>query len=434
MDDSFLHIIQNIILADALATPFEGMSKGHIISSFKNIDNFTDPIPALKNNIDRWKKPNLYSSISQLLIIITGSLKNRNIDISAFNNYFKDLPEITDGNYSIFRHPARLERKIITDSINQISDNQKIECSRLIPIITPFMRLKGSEEDISLLLIKTLNEYGAGIDTIVGSLIFISLLKKIKYDNLTDQTQLINLSIEVTQNITQILQKNTAKIFDLKINPDYLENSNQKYIDILNILSKHQNFKQAEIEIIDNANKYSKDNITRATINHPLLTLPLALFIAAFSSSDPSTTMFTAVKLGGSTVALATIASVFSAAISKEDAVPKRLFNTLINKKKIISLTENISTKGISSKLVNEFVKSEASLTSKEIDELKSKLKNNPKSIKNRSKTRSKYDLSAPTKESWNKKDKAKWKKEKQKSNLQIEDEEFDNFYGELDI
>ena len=397
MKNSSYYIYKNIIIADALSTPFENMSKGHINSNFKELDDFTDTLPAIKDNLSKWRKPNLYSSLTQLLFILTASLKNRNIDLTEFKKHFKNLPDIQNSEFSIFRHPSLLEKKIINTAINEISDNIKLDCSRIIPITTPFILLKGNLSDICLIAIEFLNNFGAEVNTISGSIIYISILKEIIDNNLSSSTNIINLSIKSSENLLEILKSIPNKIDDLE---------------------------KAEIEICSNANKYLKNPISRANINNPLLILPFAIFICEFPSCDIKSLSFTTSKLGGSTVSLSTITSAISAALHKNNAINDDLFDSLTNKKKITLILESIKTKGISSKIIKEFVKSESSLTSKEIEELNAKLKNSKQnSIKN-SKKNSKYDFSTPVKESWNKKDKAKWKKEKQKQNFQQDNED----------
>jgi len=359
MKNSSYYIYKNIIIADALSTPFENMSKGHINSNFKELDDFTDTLPAIKDNLSKWRKPNLYSSLTQLLFILTASLKNRNIDLTEFKKHFKNLPDIQNSEFSIFRHPSLLEKKIINTAINEISDNIKLDCSRIIPITTPFILLKGNLSDICLIAIEFLNNFGAEVNTISGSIIYISILKEIIDNNLSSSTNIINLSIKSSENLLEILKSIPNKIFAKKVNPDYIYNSIEKYLDIFKILENIDDLEKAEIEICSNANKYLKNPISRANINNPLLILPFAIFICEFPSCDIKSLSFTTSKLGGSTVSLSTITSAISAALHKNNAINDDLFDSLTNKKKITLILESIKTKGISSKIIEEFVKSE---------------------------------------------------------------------------
>ncbi|RPI89409.1 MAG: ADP-ribosylglycohydrolase family protein, partial [Spirochaetales bacterium] len=68
MDDTDKNtgILLGALTGDALCTPLEGLSAGHIRSVLGHIGDYADPEPALKGKMDRWRKPALYSSLSQM--------------------------------------------------------------------------------------------------------------------------------------------------------------------------------------------------------------------------------------------------------------------------------------------------------------------------------------------------------------------------------
>ncbi|HPY02020.1 MAG TPA: hypothetical protein PL161_02230, partial [Spirochaetota bacterium] len=62
-------ILKSIIAGDALGSVFHGLSEGHIRANFTADEIYPDTIKALKKNESLWRKPALYTSVSQLSVI-----------------------------------------------------------------------------------------------------------------------------------------------------------------------------------------------------------------------------------------------------------------------------------------------------------------------------------------------------------------------------
>ena len=94
--------------------PLEGFGPGHIRSIFGRITDYTDPSPALKGKPERWRKPGLYSSISQMIMLMLLSAgRGRGIDMRSFVRELENNPPVEGHPFGAFRHPGVVERGLI---------------------------------------------------------------------------------------------------------------------------------------------------------------------------------------------------------------------------------------------------------------------------------------------------------------------------------
>ena len=102
MGDVTSAIILSVIAGDALGSPLEGMSRGHIKSCFGPLSGYADPEPALKGKMDRWKKPGLYSSISQFMLMLGMSCSGKGPCIGAFTRSLAESRALAENGYDVF--------------------------------------------------------------------------------------------------------------------------------------------------------------------------------------------------------------------------------------------------------------------------------------------------------------------------------------------
>lgn len=409
-----------IIIGDALGTPVHGMSKGHISSVFNRIESFVDPLAALQGKKERWRKPGLYSSISQMMILISA------YTISHKKEFWKNLLEIIKNDhgakhneYGIFRHPGPMERDIIEKIKTENStSNQKIFSypnSSIAIILSSFALKKlNSTRDLILSALRFSSMMNQDIHSITGALIYIDVLKSILNSNEAfDHYALFSLFKNTPLSIyEEIEQKISADIFEIGFNPETVLSSIELYSSIFHNIEYAKDKDDAENRICLYLNGFLKNNITRATVDHPLSIIPFAFFLVANCLEKPSEILFTAVNEGGSTSILCALSGALTGAIFGTEWIPENLIESLVNKKRILGIVDSISSGKISDVQIQDFVESEASLTIKELDEKTAKLKHiKPKDkIKKQRKDKEK-ELSKHVVESWTKADKAKWRK-----------------------
>jgi ADP-ribosylglycohydrolase len=434
IQDKVKYMLLGTIIGDALGTPLDGLSRQHIKSTLKSINNYTDAAPALKGKLDQWKKPGLYSSASQLMILLAMyGILNKNITPNKFMQLIKTLPETAGNGYGIFRHPYPLIQHLIrnakTNNYPALNAAFSGACAKSAIVLLP-LAIPGilSDENyykdfiaLSLMLNKDTH-------SVAGSMIVNLLIRKILKDGLSEN---ILLPAAVLANtLHKDLEILTPQLFELGVFPDYLLNAVNDFSNIFSAIKSIKDTDAAEKAIYSYVNKKVKTPITRANINYPLAIIPFSIYFCNIHLNNPSEILFHAAELGGSPSVICAMAGAFSGAIHGLDGIAENLPEELINKKRIINLAEAISVGKISDEIVPDFLQNEAALTSKEIQEKNAKLKHvKIKTKKPKSRQEKERQLSAHVVESWTKLDKARWRK-KSKKNPHFKD---DQLYNEDD-
>ena len=415
------NIIIHTIIGDALGSSIDGLSKKHIKSVFKDFTTFLDAEIALKGKVERWSKPGLYTSISQLLLIFSLIHNNRKKllkdSLSQFKNTVQQSPESSINPYGIFRNPGSVEQKFLLnlqgEDIN--SDIPHIPCARLLPILIPIsLNIESTQKhiinSISLITSFTFDSF-----TISAALFYSFLIKNIIKK--TPSENIISFSINIIQELSDTIDKISPEIFQLKINPDYVSQKLQIFTQILESIENKTNITDAENNIIELLNKQLKTPVTRATVNHPFLILPFSLAYINLYRTEKTDLLIHVAKEGGASSILTAITGSLIGALNN-DAPDDSLSQKLVNKKRIQSILDSLGHNQNAEKDIEGFIKNELALTNKESEERNAKLKHQKKKQKKRkTKKQIENDLSRHVVESWTKLDKAKWKKEKKNIN-----------------
>ncbi len=410
------------ITGDALGTPLDGLTQAHIKAVYKNIDTYTDPSPALKGNPQNWKKPGSYSSISQLMILMSLTLfSNKRNNFEAFIESIGNTPETGEDISGIFRHPDHMIKYLISRAkypANTTGESFSAPCSRTALILLPLaIRDSISYETLSDDTFNYSIRINRDLHSIAGTLIINSLMKRMTDETGMPVTKIISLAVQETASILKIMESFSGKIFDSGMNPVSLLSSIKDYLNILSGIKNETGINEAEKTIYNYLNTKIKTPVTRATVDHPLAIIPYSIYVTSYFAGNPEEILFRAAEKGGSTAVLCSLTGALTGASHGIDSIPENLINTLINKKRILSITEAIAGKKIPNDSIKEFVQSESSLTLKEEQERNAKLRHiKIKPQKKKSRKEAEKELSAHIVESWTKLDKAKWRKKINKS------------------
>ncbi len=411
-------IVTSMIIGDALGSAVEGMSKGHIRSHFKTIDDYIDPEVALKNKIDQWRKPGLYSSITQFALIMALSCPRRGPCAEHCRRAVATSPVVSGSDYGIFRYPGAAERGFITRVMDPSSSQQAIEqpCARIVPIITLLSFRSAGSGDHILDVITAVRLFTVDLSTVAAALVYSSLLRIMAAGAPPGSGPLIS-SIEATKHILDTIEADSAAVFGLAVNPGTLVRQLRILMDILSETASADSIQGAENIIVSRVNRNLKTPVTRATINHPSALLPYALALASLTRT-PSIPLGAAVSEGGSTAALAAMTGAIGACFPDTAPAPDRLITNLVNRKRILALVDALSGAAGLPRLLEEFVDSEAALTLKEREELAARLKHSHTKPKKAPLTQAdrENELTRHAVESWTKYDKARWRKERRRN------------------
>lgn len=407
-------ILLYAVIGDALGTPLDGLSKGHVNSIFKNIEKYVDPLPALKGKTWRWRKPGLYSAISQLGILSMMHIQKGNFSVKKYANTITDSPEIQDSPSGIFRYADNA----VENFILSCRSNNKLPTSALpsagLPIIT--MPIFFNQKNDSILQAVTMaGHVTKDISTIAGCAIYGRLISYFLDSEHIASNDILSAAAENIKASVAVIEQESSAIFELGLNPDSFLSAVSLYVRAFEAAAKHGTNEEREKRLLSIVNTAFKTPAVRLTVPHPLAIIPYSLYLVYKHNGAPSG-LFRIAEEGGSAAALTACAASFLGILNNAEDIPEPLLEGLVNRKRVLNIINSISQKQASEPLVEEFINSEFSLSQKALEELKARTKSQnsaPKKIKPLDKE---HQLAKHVVESWTKIDKAKWKKERRKT------------------
>ncbi len=413
--------IKNVLIAvlagDASGYVFEGMKKAHIKSVFKKREAFPDPEPALKKNMNKWKKPGLYSSLTQFMILNGASIEKKQWNREKFIQMLGDSPELPGLDYSFFRSPDAAGRNLISMAKNpQLKKDTlfSFPCSNVVPSALPLLYFSENSENLLFPIISYSMLFTTDPGTIASSIAMSLLIKDlINSDKNTGIHKASAHSLAKTESFTK---EHENIIFRSGINPDYVTGRISLIRKILDKTVNIEKLDDCEKIICKETEEELQTRIARATTNLPETLFPYAVSIAE-RCNNPADVFITAAYEGGASSALSSMTGAIASACCN-NIIPDELLSGIINRKKISAIISCISSEKERKTIYNEMIQSEPPLTLKELEEYNSKNKKNPDNKnKNKPKTRrdAEAEISKHIVESWTKIDKAKWKKERNK-------------------
>jgi hypothetical protein len=408
METKMRSIIHAAIIGDALGTPLDGLSKEAIKSYFKNLRTYAD-ISFDKHMRKRWKKPGLYSSISQFMLLASAQSSSHLRGSGWIKTACFMAPPSSDFPYGVFRAPGSAERQMIS-SITGGPAKIQVPCSRIVAISA------GASLSGRMLferVIRTVSPFSSDEYTIAGSLIYASFLSEsAAAENPTELPPIMAL-LDTTKGVLTRTEEAIQHIFDLGFNPDRIiaavKEFHDLFIDLVGKNSEHEKI------IIRHVNTILKSPATRATINHPLAILPFSAVLSGkyITSDEP---LLEIAREGGSAAPLCSIAGGILASVRENNFISEELQNGLINRKRVSGLLKDIDPLSKSPYDLEDFIKNEYLLTLKEAEELRS-INRHGKKPEGQKKAKSDQmsRLAEHIVESWTKLDKAQFKKEQRR-------------------
>jgi len=406
-----------MITGDALGSAVDGMTRGHINAHFKTITDYIDPEPALKNKLELWRKPGVYSSISQLMLIMAMACPHRGSCAENFRRAVASSPDVAGCDYGIFRYPGAVERAFILGMKNPARHQQMTEqpCARIIPVMTFLSFRNNSAADHILDVMAAVRLFTLDLSTLASALIYTHVLRAMASGSIP-RDHLMRTSADIAARVADAVDSNSAAIFDGGVNPGTLLQELRSNIGLLGEVASSSTIGAAEGIIVSHVNRRLKTPVTRATVNLPSALFPYSLAVSSLAPGAASP-QAAAIKEGGSTAPLAAMAGALGAS---RESVPEQddpLIRGLVNRKKVLALADALSAGAVPPEAVDDFLRSEASLTVKEQEELKARIKHTKKKRKRGPLTpaEKEKELARHAVESWTKYDKARWKKEQRR-------------------
>ncbi len=417
MKGSTRDILIATIIGDALGSAFDGMGKGHIRTHFKETIDYIDPSPALKGKIHRWRKPGLYSSISQFMLILASHASRRGPFMKPFLRSIAGAPSLPGAPYGIFRGPGAVEVRLIMNARGDPGDNgvPAHPCGRIIPALAPIALKGDSFMERMTAVIGYIRLFTLDYSTIAGGLLYSLLISPLKGEEPTGGNP-VDEAAKTASLLADTIDSAPATVFDTGVNPATLIRALFDVRGTLIALASAGDLSGAERIISSRVSAGLKNPVTRATVNMPGALIPYALYICSHLDGDPMLLFHTAFE-GGESAALSAMVGALAARRHGPSILPDQLVRNLVNRKRILSIADDVSAGRLPVSMPEEFILSEASLTTKEIQERSAKSRHGAVTTRRppASHREQELRLSRHVVESWTKADKAKWKRERKR-------------------
>ncbi len=416
--DKYSDILMGTFIGDALGSGTEGMGRGHIKSQFKTISGYINPASALRGKMQQWRKPGLYTSISQFLslsaMLLIQKRGNPDAVTASLKHMIKDLPNPADYEIPLFRSPDYCERRFIqTARSGEESSKPVVPSIRIIPLSAAFLTL---EENRSLTgTIKILGSFTCDPSSIAGALLYAALLRRIAQNPEINGRDIIGVAMDLSVSLSKAALEQSRAIFESGMNPDPLASSFMAYEPLFGAIRGLSSVSDAEKILCAAVNPGLLNPVTRATVNNPYLALPFAVMNFILFLDDPGSMLFSVAAEGGSAAAVTSLTGGLMGARFHHSMIPPPLQDNLVNKTRIATVLQAIRSKKITDAGMDDFITSEIQLTHKEHEERKAKMKHSKAQKPRRARETDNAALTRHIVESWTKLDKAKWKKEKRK-------------------
>lgn len=414
MKNSIEDIIYSAIIGDASGYTLGGMKSAHIKAVFKDEEGYPDPAPALKGNMDRWRKPGLYSSITQFMLIAAASVEKNNFRTDRFMEAIKKAPEHPEGEFSFFREPGQAEQFLISSGRTEKKESIvpfTRSCARILPISIPLL-LINNEKSLLCDTLKFVSLFTSDATTASHAFIFLRILKDLSLAE--GRGGFSECAVESARKAEEVISETQHGIFDCGYNPDYILEEAGTFVKLIQRVLAVSDHEKAEKIICETANVRLKTPVTRGSVNLPETVLPFALSLSGLTV--PHSAIFHAAsREGGVASSLASVSAALTTAFYGMN-IPDKLKEEIANKKKIAHIIELLTSTGERGEIIRILYDSEPGLTSKEMEEYRARNKKEPKKPgppKNRKDVES--ELTKHVVESWTKIDKAKWRKERDK-------------------
>lgn len=410
-------IIIGATIGEALCGPLEGFGPGHIRSIFGRITDYTDPSPALKGKPERWRKPGLYSSISQLLMLmLLTARKGRGIDMRSFVRELENNPPVEGHPFGAFRHPGPVERGLIERPSRGPETVPSISCARTAAIVAAASTVTKTDNSSLPGGLEEARAFTRDYHSVAAALVFGALLDAlVTGPGLPPHPGLFELASASADQVARTIDKRSGQVFAAGINPETLLRAVMDFSELFTRLAPLSDHEEAVRAIYTTVNRHVASPVTRATVNHPLALPPYALVLCAMHRDSPGEALYSAASAGGSSGPLGSLCGMLAGAAAGPGWIPPGLLAGLVNRRRVLAIAE-AATGGAHPGDAGEFLAGEALLTGKEIEEFTARNRHRSSTAdKKRERRDPERELTRHVVESWTKIDKARYKKERRR-------------------
>lgn len=424
MNELISGAILGAVIGNALGLACNGMSKGHVAACFRGDGSYPDPGSALKNRMEQWKKPGLYGSTAQMMLLAgtaAGKGKNWFADFSA---HAATGAVQGESEWGVFRHPWPAERiflRSLRNAATGVADHGPGPIADASPALVLLPLALSSALPAERLMLESViaqRAFTSDVSCIAAGAVLLACVRRMLGER---GAPLLETASLAAHELCALAEGAGPQIFSLRVNPDEFAAHARAITRCLDAIAACRSVEEAETTIVAHASPMLKTAVKRATVNHPALLAPYGIFLC--SVAEPGEALWRAFREGGAGSLLCMIAGAITGATGGIESLPERLRSDLVNKNRIAAIAAAVQD-GVRRPLTaSEFIESEAALTAKENEELAARTRHlKPREKKPKTGRDRERDLSRHVIESWTKLDRAKWKKQQRRGERDGED------------
>ncbi len=396
------YLVQASIIGDALGYPLDGMRGPHLRAVFPDIREIVDPAPALKEKMDRWRKPGLYSAQGQLQVLALASGRGHDPDFLIHSALTKGRDD-----RGIFRTTGgHLERFLVSrkkgTGTSPGAGPSTEACALGVALLDHPRPL---DELLAWLSVLSIDTWTAA----ASSFVLESLL--LLREGSSTLSKLAEASLK-------IIRENQPLFFDHGFNPDEILRRGESIYELVLEIDRTSSLDESIDIIMKQTARKIDPGIKKALPSHPFPALGLVLALRRFRLDEGIPALYQALQQGGPTVFTASMTGIF---LAMEGVKLNEIGYDLANRKELMTTISRLTPGRWKEKELKSYIESESGMIMKEEEERKAKLRNvrEPAPGKKKSREQKKKEqlqkMTNHVVESWTKVDKARWKKERRK-------------------
>lgn len=397
-------ILTTVAVTDAMTSPLEGHSRGHIASHLKDEAPFPDTGTLFRKNMDKWRMPALYSSLTTLFIIMSYYLRQGRPDNAALRKVLEKTGHQEAD--AILRYAGQAEKEAFIrlkgDSGQRVSssDHRIIVQAASFPLFIDDFHIRQER------LRRWYADITSSVHTIIPAMLVSETIALCSdgFSPLSSFEQALSL-------LHTFYYDNPGLLFDLGFNPDlFLTLFREIENSMPSLTASASNIGSAEESVISSCQGWYKRPLKRATVPEALPQLFMA--VLAGEHDFPALSLS---RLGGTPAPVAVLAALFRTLQSVSTDSEIALMDSLVNKHLLREIIEAFGKGSVSQALMQKWLQGEEKLTLQQKSLLDAKTRHTPAPKRRGSTPRTSEDITNVVVESWTKRDQARWKKEERR-------------------
>jgi hypothetical protein len=262
---------QSLLIGDSLALPLEGLSRGHAGTFVREVKDYIDAAPALKTGHHEWRKPALYSSLSQLCLTAALCSAGERLQSKDVSRVLSGAGMLDGTDSGPLRHPDRTVLNALAPALTGRDMLPPGTVSCPLPLAAASIAVQHSRFFPLDQILATLCLFCTEPHTVYASLLLGMLFRAMIHG----ETPLEEALAGALTDTEQLVTGSAPRFFSRGLNPAGLSACSVSW----RTLARCRGI-QSEEEIVKALRPLFKSPVTRATVEHPRAVFALAIALA----------------------------------------------------------------------------------------------------------------------------------------------------------